>query len=405
METEHILSFFGTKIGDAPLSRLMIAGGVFVFFLVLRGVLARLVLGLVGKITVRTRNQIDDAILRDIERPLRFSFIVLGLHGAVSVLPPETQTLLPIKALVQSLVIFVVFWTIFCLVETLSGGVKRVFGLLGTNLGVDLHQFVTRAAKIIIIVFGIIAVLQQWGVHVATFLGGLGLAGMAIALAAKDTVQNIFGGLTIFADRTYNRGDWIETPFVEGIVEVIGLRSTKIRAFSKTLITVPNARMADAAVINWSRMPVRRVKMDIGLEYRTTRDQAARVIEKLRSYLHDHPDIDNTQTQMVHLVSFGDSAIIINLYYFTRTTVWSHWRDIINQNILDFMGIVEGRGRGFCLSQPYGLSGGASSPTVFQCGHPGTPRTKRYILICLTGVDCGKQSRKRKEIRTWIFCC
>ncbi len=335
--------------GGVPLSRLVSALAVFFTFFFLRQVLAKMILGFARKITSRTATPVDDAIIRDMEHPMRFAWVVLGLHAASNILPLHPDAALFAGSVIQSLVTVVVFWTMFQLTDAFSLAFKKIFGLFGADLGVDLHQFFIRALKVIVVFLGVMAVLQQWGVNVAAFLGGLGLAGMAVALAAKETVQNVFGGLTIFADRTYQRGDWIETPFVEGTVEVIGLRSSKIRAFNKTLITVPNARMAEAAVINWSRMPVRRVKMDIGLEYRTTRAQATRIIERLRSYLADHPDIDNEATQMVHLVSFGDSALIINLYYFTKTTIWEHWRDIINRNILDFMSIIEEEGAAFAF--------------------------------------------------------
>ena len=373
---DHVAHFLSDVSGGIPLSRLAIALAVFLTFFFLRRVLAKAVLGFAGKIALRTRTEVDDAIVRDLEHPVRFAWVVLGLHVAARIVPLHPEAALFMNTVVQSLVTVVVFWSMLQLTDALSLAFKKLFGLFGADLGVDLHQFFLRALKVIIVFLGVMAVLQQWGVNVAAFLGGLGLAGMAVALAAKETVQNVFGGLTIFADRTYQRGDWVETPFVEGTVEVIGLRSTKIRAFNKTLITVPNARMSEAAVINWSRMPVRRVKMDIGLEYRTTRAQATRIIERLRGYLRDHPDIDNQTTQMVHLVSFGDSALIINLYYFTTTTIWEQWRDIINRNILDFMSIVEEEGAAFAFpSRTLYVEGAGDHPVPFLT----PPQSKQTI--------------------------
>jgi MscS family membrane protein len=172
---------------------------------------------------------------------------------------------------------------------------------------------------------------------------------MAVALAAKDTVSNMFGGLTIFMDQTFTKGDWIETPFVEGTVESIGLRATKIRSFSKALITVPNAKLADAPVVNWSHMTHRRIKMTIGLEYGTTAAQLEAIVAKIRAYLAEHPDIAQDTTQMVHLVGFGDSSINLNLYYFTKITDWLTWRDVVNANIIDIKKIVEDEGAAFAF--------------------------------------------------------
>ena len=192
-------------------------------------------------------------------------------------------------------------------------------------------------------------ILQQWGINIIAFVGGLGLAGAAVALAAKDTVSNLFGGLTIFADKTFKKGDRIETDFCEGFVESVGLRATKIRSLSRAIITIPNAKLTDTAVINWSQMTSRRVKMVLGLEYRTTSMQLRKIVKKLRTYLSGHKKINNKELQGVHLVNFGDSSIDIDLHYFTEPTDYLEWRNVVHQNMLDFKSIVESENASFAF--------------------------------------------------------
>ena len=227
---------------------------------------------------------------------------------------------------------------------------NNLAGRFGGGLGDDLRQFFIRAVKTLIVVIGVVVLLENWGIDVSAFLGGLGLAGMAVALAAKDSVAYIFGGLTILADNLYKRGDWIETPHFEGTVEVVGLRATKVRTFAKALVTMPNAQIVDSPVINWSRMTHRRIKMLIGVEYRTTADQIEKIVEDIRSFLKNDDDVAQTDVaQMVHLSDFGASSINIDLYYFTTTTDWVKWRDIRNRHIIAFKRIVEDNDAAFAF--------------------------------------------------------
>jgi len=336
-------------IGDIPLSRLILAAFIFVSFLFLRKIFTlvamRFSLALVGK----TETLHDDNIVRALAHPLRFTFIILGAYAALEVLPLTAAADEFTQDVVGSLVTFCIFWGIYRLIEPLAFFFDRLTSTFGASVTDDLKHFFIRVFKTVVVMLGLATILQEWGVNVAALLGGLGLAGMAVALAAKDTVSNLFGGFTIFADKTFSKGDWIETPFVEGTVESIGIRATKIRSFAKALITVPNARLADASLTNWSRMTHRRIKMTIGLEYRTTGEQLERIITRLRDYLVNHPDIAQDVTQMVHAVGFGESSIDINLYYFSKTTNWLEWRDVVNNNIIDFKKIVESEGAGFAF--------------------------------------------------------
>jgi len=191
-----------------------------------------------------------------------------------------------------------------------------------------------------------------WGFNVAAVLGSLGLVGMAVALGAQSFIGNMFAGLTIFLDRMFEKGNWIKTPDVEGTVEDIGFRATKVRRFDKALVTIPNSKLASEALINFSRMTQRRIYWSIGVEYRTTKEQLRDIIQDISDYLHSHPDFETDPTKtktFVYLDSFGASSIDLMLYCFTKTTEWGEWLAVKEQLAYKVKEIVEGHGTSFAF--------------------------------------------------------
>ena len=179
-------------------------------------------------------------------------------------------------------------------------------------------------------------------------MASLGLVGMAFALAAKDTAANLFGSLVIFTDRPFKIGDWIQTPQVEGTVENIGIRSTRVRAFTQALISVPNATIANSPITNWSKMGRRRIKTRLGLTYSTTKEQMQNILEGLRAMLKNHPDIHD-DTIMVRFDEFGDSSLSIFCYFFTTTTNWAKFLETKEDVNFKIMEIVEKNGSSFAF--------------------------------------------------------
>ncbi|MBC08041.1 MAG: mechanosensitive ion channel protein MscS [Thalassospira sp.] len=350
---EEVIGHMNTwvdMLGGGEIGRLVGAALVLLVFFIFKRVLVRGALGILRRIAQQRSESMMGNVLDAFALPLQALFMLLGVYFSTEVLAlPEEIDAVAVEA-ISVAAAFCIFWALFRAVEPLGVSLNRLVGRFGAGLGDDLRQFFIRGVKTLIVVIGGVIILENWGIDVSAFLGGLGLAGMAVALAAKDSVANIFGGLTIFADNLYKRGDWIETPHFEGTVEVVGLRATKVRTFAKALVTMPNAQIVDSPVINWSRMTHRRIKMVIGLEYRTTAKQMEAIVDKLRDFLKNDEDVAQTEVaQMVHLSDFGASSINIDLYYFTTTTDWVTWRDIRNRHIIAFKRIVEKEGAAFAF--------------------------------------------------------
>ncbi|WP_135078720.1 mechanosensitive ion channel family protein [Terasakiella sp. SH-1] len=339
------------SLDELPFSKELSALGIFLTFLILRSLFAKIIMGFIKKITQRTKTNIDYDLACALENPVKLLFVIIGLSLSVQLLDLPESWAGFITPTISALYTYCFFWALFCTIKPITRALFSIGERMGKAINEDLQHFFIRTLEVIVLIIGAVAILEQWNINVSAFLGGLGLAGMAVALAAKDTVANLFGTLTIFTDKTFQKGDWIETPHVEGTVEVIGLRASKIRTFAKALVNVPNAKLANAPITNWSRMTHRRIKMTLGLEYRTSAAQLETIVENLRSYIANDPHVEakGPVAQMVHLTHFGASSIDINLYYFTKTTNWEEWRQIQSDHIIAFKRIVEEADAGFAF--------------------------------------------------------
>jgi len=173
--------------------------------------------------------------------------------------------------------------------------------------------------------------------------------GLAFALAAKDTVANLFGSIAIMMDGSIKVDDWIKVNGVEGIVEDIGMRTTKIRKFNKAVVAVPNSQIANSNIINYSRRKNRRINMNIGLTYSSTKKQIESVISDIREMLLNHQGIDKNQVLIVRFESFGASELNIFIYCYTNSPRWREYLRVKEDVNLKIMGIVEKNGCSFAF--------------------------------------------------------
>lgn len=361
---------FGTDLGN-----IFLAAGIFLLFLLARRIFFRTIMHSSKLMARKTKTDLDEQILTAIEQPLEFAFVVVGLYVAAQFVTLSETLAFIFAQLVRSLIAVTIFWAIFRVVDPLSSLLDRAIGIFGSESMHDtVKGFFVKVTKAVVVALGIAAVFQEWGFNVAAVLGSLGLVGMAVALGAQDLIKNMFAGLTIFLDRIFEKGNWIKTPDVEGNVEEIGFRATKVRQFDKALVTIPNSKLGNEALINFSRMTQRRIYWRIGVEYRTTKEQLASIIKDIREYLQSHPDFETDPTKtktFVYLDSFGASSIDILLYCFTKTTAWGEWLAVKEVLAYKVKEIVEGHGAAFAFpstslyveSLPLGVPEAFTPPT------------------------------------------
>ena len=350
---KHVAEVWQTGVLGVNLGAVVTAILVVLTFLGLRRVFYRFVVSSLRNFTKKTKSELDDMVLHAVEKPLEFGFVVVGFYLAGQILPMSAAAGDTFNTFIRSLISLTLFWVLFRSIDPLSSFMDRGIAMLGSSSMRDtMKGFFVKLAKFIVICLGIAAVFQEWGFNVAALLGSLGLMGMAVALGAREFIANLFAGLTIFLDRMFEKGNWIRTPDVEGTVEDIGFRATKIRQFDKALVTIPNSRLAGEALVNFSRRTNRRIYWIIGVEYRTTRDQLRMIVQDILEYLKSHQDFETDPARantFVFVDAFDASSINIMLYCFTKTTDWGEWLACKERLAYQVKDIVEGHGAAFAF--------------------------------------------------------
>jgi MscS family membrane protein len=350
---------FGVDIGEV-----LIALAIFIVFLIFRRLFARFILARLSRWTARTETNLDDEVLNALEPPLAFVPVVMGFFFATAYLHPKEPLADFISNLNRSLVSFAIFWALYKAVGPLS----RVVGKLEELLSPSMVQWLIKAVRIGLLVIGGAVILEVWGIQVGPLIAGLGLFGVAVALGAQDLFKNLIAGLFVIGERRFHIGDWIHVDgVVEGTVESIGFRTTRIRRFDKAPVFVPNSQLSDNAVTNFSHMTHRRIYWIIGVEYRTTTEQLRRIRDGIEAYITSSDDFaspDEVST-FVRIDKFAASSIDIMLYCFTKSTVWGEWLEIKERLACEIKRIVEEAGAGFAFP----------SQSIYVESLPGTPET------------------------------
>jgi MscS family membrane protein len=337
--------YFAMTIFGIPLANLMAAILAFLFFLLLRKLFTSIIVSTLLKITARTQTTLDDMIVRELRDPLRFFFIVLGLRVFFQLIFRETHL---IKLVLDGLTIYTVFWVFYAITPALKELLYR-YSNVNDHLSYELTNFLIRIVRIFIVLMGLMAILYNFGINVTAFFASLGIGGLALALAAKDTAANLFGSIALLVDRSVLVGEWIKVDGIEGTVEDIGMRTTKIRTFEKSIIAIPNSIVANSHIENYSRRGIRRIKMFIGLTYDTPRATIEAVLEDLRTMLRTHPDIAQDETQLVNFRDFNASDLGIMIYTFAATSNWREYLRIREEVNLAIMGIFEEHNASFAF--------------------------------------------------------
>ena len=320
-----------------PMANLFAALMVFGFFLLLRKFFTRIIMSFLTFLAKKSETTIDDRIINALKEPIRFAFIVIGMHLFFLLIFKENGF---IKLFLESLIIITIFWALIAIVEALKEILYR-YSDVNDHLSKEMSAFIVRIIKIVIFAIGLSAILYTWGVNVTALIASLGLGGLAFALAAKDAASNLFGSIALLMDKSIKVGEWVKIGSVEGVVEDVGMRTTKIRSFQKSLITVPNQVVANSPIENFSRRGIRRIKMRIGLTYDTTSEQIESITQDIRGMLKAHPGISQRDTTLVNFDTFGDSALSIFIYTFTHTAAWDRYLETLEDINIKIMHIVE----------------------------------------------------------------
>lgn len=314
---------------------------IFALFLAVVKILLKYLFRLLRKLSGKIKADLDTSMLPALERPLGIFIVILGIYLSLRYLPLSAyQNTLVLKTFRAAVIAFIA-WGLYNLTGTF------LFNELGKKLGFKIDKilvpFLVKVMRFIVVILAVSIVADEWGYNVSSFVAGLGLGGLAIALAAKDALGNIFGGVVIITDKPFSIGDWIATPSVEGTVEDISFRSTKVRTFEDALVTVPNSTLANEPITNWTRMGKRRVSFNLGIVHTTPREKLQNCVLGIRTMLEHHPDV-HKDTIFVSFENFDESRLEILLYFFTISTNRGEYLQVKEDINFKIMGILESEG-------------------------------------------------------------
>lgn len=334
---------YGVDVGQ-----LVIAFCIFAALMMVRNLFTRFILSRLDKLVTKTKTDIDDSLVEALRNPIRFIPVVLGIFLSTAYLSLSEELQNFTTNINRSLIAYTIFWALYRVADPLSEILMHAAHILTASM----IQWLSKAIKVAFALLGAATILEIWGIEVGAIIAGLGLFGVAVALGAQDLFKNLIAGLFVIGERRFQPGDWVMVKdIVEGTVEEIGFRTTTIRRFDKAPVYVPNARLSDNAVTNFSRMTYRRIKWVIGLEYGSTASQLNQIRDAIETYIANNDDYakpDETAT-FVRIDSFSDSSIDILLYCFTKTTNWLEWLAIKEKLLLEIKTIVETAGTGFAF--------------------------------------------------------
>ena len=294
----------------------------------------------------KTKNLYDDAFLEAARRPLRWLIMVLGLSVAASVGGEDSNAeLLSYLPEIRELsVVFLFAWFAVRFIRFVEENL-HTSGYDGHRLDYATAAAISKLLRASVVITAFLIAMQTLGFSVAGVLAFGGIGGIAIGFAARDMLANFFGALMVFLDRPFTVGDWIKSPDkdIEGTVEDIGWRLTRIRTFDQRPLYVPNALFAEIVVVNPSKMLNRRIFETIGVRYSDV-SVLPRILEDVRDMLKTHEAIDKRKTLMVNLNVFGPSSLDFFIYTFTKTTAWVEFHSIKEDVLFRISEIVDQHG-------------------------------------------------------------
>ena len=266
-----------------------------------------------------------------LKKPFAFFFLLITVYLAVNKLVfPQEWKLAPADVFGVKMIIHKSFqlsivlsftWITLRLVDFLGLIMMYRASLTESKSDDQLVPYLKDAMKIFIIIFSLFFILGAiFNLNITSLIAGLGIGGLAIALAAKESLENLLGSFTIFLDKPFVVGDLVQIGNIRGHVENIGFRSTRLRTLEKSFVTIPNKKMVEAELDNLTLRTQRRVQFSIGLNYQTSPEQIKSIVSEIKNFIHRHPQINEAESR-IYLNELGDSSINLLLEYFIKTNI------------------------------------------------------------------------------------
>lgn len=317
---------------------LIIAICLFLFIVLLKILIVKYFFKVTRKIVKGTKNTIDDNFQKALEKPLKFLMNFLSIYIVIYFLANSMNSISVINLankFLKIIQVIVVAWSIYNLTLENSTIYKRIQRKSKVNL--TIVPFISITIRLMVIIISVSIIAREFGF--TGFIAGLGISGLAFALAAQDTFSNLFGGFAIVLDKPFSIGDWIQTPDIEGVVEDITFRSTRIRTFAKALVTVPNSKLANSNITNWTQRNSRRITFILPIAHNIKVKVLRVIIDDIENMLKSHKNVNN-EVIIVNLNELKKGSLDIYVYFYTDVIEFLEYQKVkedINLNILEIL--------------------------------------------------------------------
>lgn len=342
---------------------------IIMFFRLLNIKIISLLANFLAKLFVKSKHE-DSATIREylrqsIDTPLIYALYLLAIQISIFILVKDPVLIENIMPWINTVYIALLTWALYAI---LNNSINiYAHSLLETypNVRKEMIAFILKIIKIILVLLVILFLFTQLGIDIKAIAASLGVGGIAIALASKDTLANFFGSLNIMTDNSFSQGDWIRTSEIEGTVVDIRMRTTRIRTFDNAMITVPNSQLANTHIMNWSKRKIgRRIKMSVGITYESKMEDIVKLKDAIYEMLNTHPDIATNKTAalspskkfesikkedlqgvkrtlLVYVDELDASSINILVYCFSRSPNWEDWLTVKEDVIVKISQLAE----------------------------------------------------------------
>jgi len=306
------------------------------------------VVRLLGTVVAFTKTTIDDKMRVEAAGPIRLAIAVLLFRTGLVPLGLGVKATEFISSLLSALFIVAVTWLLLRVTNVLSSVVEERLVGRGEVGAMGLVPPGRKFVKAIVVIFAFVAILSNFGFNVAALLAGLGVGGIAVALAAQRTIENLFGGIVLYTDQPVRVGDFCRFGDKLGTIEEIGIRSTRIRTLDHTVITVPNAKFSNMELDNITARERIRLLAVVTVRYETTPDQLRYILVEIRKLLYSHERVIS-DTPRVRFINFGAYSLDIEVVTYINTTDWAEFLGIREDIFLRIMDIIKASGTGFAF--------------------------------------------------------
>ncbi|GEM_PF-113526 len=350
----------------------LIAIGIFLLFLAFRRLFVRYLYVFLMKKFDHFRGIVTT--LEAFKRPLEMLFVLLGAYFGVRYFLGDTWNAQHwLRPFFRTFTIALVGWAIYQLSASSSFLLTRIGKQFGQDSTSMLIPFLSRFLRVLVVLLTLAAVVSEWGFNVNGIVAGMGLGSLAIALAAQSTLGNIFGGVVLILEKPFVRGDWIQTPETQGIVEDITFRSTKIRTFDDSVVIIPNSKIADQSITNWSQMGRRRINFNLEVALDSDPERLRAAVRRMQREFESDSNVDESTVQ-VKFNAFSATSLRILFNGFTKTTVWADYLVTAQEINLMILRVLREEGIKLAFPAQRVLFEGEGVPVspVEDTGAPGT---------------------------------